>query len=115
MPETDVSGTGGSAQGGEAGTRTDSPYRAEAVPADGQWHLTVQSLADHPDRGEVDALVVTVTPRTSGHDLPAADLDRTLDQCGFARHGDWTPTGNRWTAPCRHVSTSAAPPAPPPR
>lgn len=99
--------------------RTDAPYRAEAVRGEGdggeRWHLTVRSLDDHPDRGEVDALVVTVTPRSSGDGFPAADLDRTLGQCGFRRDGEWAADGARWTAPFRQPDSRAAPPAPPTR
>jgi hypothetical protein len=118
--ETD---TGAAGQDGAAGAdgvdvRTDAPYRAEAVCGEGdgggeRWHLTVRSLDDHPDRGEVDALVVTVTPRASGDGFPAADLDRTLGQCGFRRDGEWAADGARWTAPFHQPDSRAAPPAPP--
>jgi hypothetical protein len=101
------------ADGTDTDVRSDHPYRAEVVRGDGEWHLTVQSLDNHPDRGEVDALVITVTPDGSGDDFPATDLDRTLTQCGFTRHGDWTSEGERWGAPCRQPHTRAAPPAPP--
>jgi hypothetical protein len=90
-----------------------APYRAEAVCGDGQWHLTVRSLDDHPDRGEVEALVVTVTPAEPVDGLPVTDLDHMLRECGFTRDGDWAERGDRWTAPCRQPETRAAPPAPP--
>ncbi|MFC4033922.1 hypothetical protein ACFO3J_20910 [Streptomyces polygonati] len=92
---------------------TDAPYWAEAARADGQWHLTVRSLDDHPDRGEVDALVVTVTGAGPGDGLPAAELDHMLRDCGFARDGDWEKREDHWTAPCRQPNTWGAPPAPP--
>jgi hypothetical protein len=114
MPETDVAGTDEASEGSGVTASADAPYRAEAVRDGGRWHLTVQGLDEHPDRGEVDALVVTVTPRAPGDDIPVADLDRVLDQCGFARDGEWARAGARWTAPCRHLRTEAAPPAPPP-
>lgn len=94
-------------------TRTDTadaPYRAEASRGDGQWHLTVQSLDTHLERGQVDALVVTVTPRRAGDGFPAADLDRALRQSGFTRDGEWSPDGDARTAPCRHPRPHAAPP-----
>lgn len=111
---TEAAGTDVPAEGDGGTAGTDAPYRAEAVRGDGRWHLTVQGLDDHPDRGEVDAVVVTVTPRESGDDLPVADLDRILDQCGFSRDADWNPSGARFTAACRHLRTGAAPPAPAP-
>lgn len=114
MAETAADGTDGSGEGGGGEARTDAPYRAEAVHADGQWHLTVQGLDDHPHRGEVDAVVVTVTPEAPEDGFPAADLDRTLGRCGFTRDGDWTREGAAWAAACRHLRTGAAPPAPPP-
>jgi hypothetical protein len=98
------------------------PYRASASRDGEQWHLTVSGLDDHPDRGEVDAVVITVTPdspdspdsQDSADGFPAAELDRTLDQCGFARDGEWTRADDRWTAGCRQPDIHAAPPAPPP-
>ncbi|MEE4544458.1 hypothetical protein V2S66_21070 [Streptomyces sp. V4-01] len=110
--------------GDGAPVRTDAPYRAHAVrgggPRDGdRWHLNVRCLDDHPDRGEVDALVVTVSPRTPGDRFPAADLDRMLAQCGFGRDGDWSDDRSEseedagWSAPCRQADAGAAPPAPP--
>ncbi len=110
MPEPEAATTELSARPGPE----QAPYRAEAVRGDGQWHLTVRSLDDHPDRGEVDALVVTVTPTGSPDGLPSEDLDRMLRECGFARDGDWAEHGERWTAPCRQPRTRAAPPAPRP-
>ncbi|WP_433891152.1 hypothetical protein [Streptomyces sp. CA-111067] len=97
------------------------PYRAHASRDGEQWHLTVSGLDDHPDRGEVDAVVITVTPdspdsqdpQDSPDGFPAAELDRTLDQCGFARDGEWTRADGRWTAGCRQPDIHAAPPAPP--
>ncbi|WP_327290442.1 hypothetical protein [Streptomyces sp. NBC_01198] len=95
--------------------RTTAPYRVEAVPDDGKWHVTVQSLHDHPDRGEVDAVVVTVTPDRPAAGFPAAELDRTLRRCGFTRDGDWAQDGERWSTPCRQADPQAAPPNTPPR
>lgn len=95
-----------------AATAAQAPYRAEAVRGDGGWHLTVRSLDDHPDRGEVDALVVTVTPARSYDGLPAKDLDRMLSECGFGREHDWARGEEGWTAPCRQSGTRSAPPAP---
>ncbi|MYS23660.1 MULTISPECIES: hypothetical protein [unclassified Streptomyces] len=74
----------------------------------------MRSLDDHPHRGEVGALVVTVTPAGSADGFPTADLDHMLRECGFARDGDWAHTEERWTAPCRQSDTGAAPPAPEP-
>ncbi|MEC3992731.1 hypothetical protein VSR01_03865 [Actinacidiphila sp. DG2A-62] len=108
-----------------------APYRVEAVAADGQWHLTVRSLDDHPDRGEVDAVVVTVTPDQRSDGLPARALDDMLGRCGFARDGAWERrreqgdhgdrqgdegAAERWSAPCRQSNTWSAPsvPATPP-
>ncbi|MEW1865719.1 hypothetical protein AB0399_36010 [Streptomyces sp. NPDC088194] len=120
MPKTRAAGKKATARtaepGREDGARGEAsgepPYRAEAVRGDGHWHLNVRSLDDHPDRGEVDALVVTVTPRRPGDDFPAADLDRTLGECGFRREGEWARESARWTAPCTHPFVRAAPPAP---
>jgi hypothetical protein len=104
-----------------------APYRVEAVPADGRWHLTVRSLDDHPDRGEVDAVVVTMTPDQRSDGLPARALDDMLGQCGFARDGEWERRGEhgghgdrqgdggateRWSAPCRQSNTWSAPSVP---
>jgi hypothetical protein len=115
---TEAADGGGDGARDGAPVRTDAPYRAHAVLGEGprnadRWHLTVRCLDDHPDRGEVDALVVTVSPRTPRDRFPAADLDRTLTQCGFGRDGDWTEEGADWSAPCRQADTGAAPPAPP--
>jgi hypothetical protein len=112
VPENEVAEADASAERGGAPARADAPYRAAAARDGSRWHLTVESLDDHPDRGEVDSLVVTVTPRAPGEDFPAAEIDRTLRQCGFARDGDWTPDGERWTAPFRQPDPGAAPPAP---
>lgn len=98
--------------GGDA-ARGSAPYRAEAARDGGKWHLVVESLDNHPDRGEVDALVITVTPRHADDGFPADDLDSTLGQCGFARDGDWTQEGDRWKVSCRQPDPRAAPPAPP--
>lgn len=104
-----------------------APYRVEAVPADGRWHLTVRSLDDHPDRGEVDAVVVTMTPEQRSDGLPARALDEMLDRCGFTRDGDWErrqqhrdrrdhhgdeKAAEHWSAPCRQSNTWSAPSVP---
>ncbi|MFI1092002.1 hypothetical protein [Streptomyces sp. NPDC020917] len=88
-------------------------YRAEATGGSERWHLVVRGLDHHPDRGQVDALVVTVTPGPGGG-LPATELDRMLRQCGFARDGEWAPApdGPRWTVPCHQRDPGAAPPPP---
>uniref|UniRef100_UPI002FDBEDBD hypothetical protein n=1 Tax=Streptomyces sp. IBSBF 2435 TaxID=2903531 RepID=UPI002FDBEDBD len=106
MAETEAGGTTES-----GGARPSAPYRAETVRDGEKWHLTVQSLDNHPDRGEVDALVVTVTPRSADDGFPPADIDRTLGQCGFSRDGDWSQEEDRWKAPCRQPDPRAAPPA----
>ncbi|WP_405583631.1 hypothetical protein [Streptomyces sp. NBC_01190] len=117
MADTEAEAAAGrGAEAGESSGRpvgAEAPYRAEVVRGDGQWHLTVSGLDDHPDRGEVDALVVTVPQDGAGEALPAKDLDRMLHKCGFARDADWTGHDDRWTAPCRQSTTWAAPPAPP--
>ncbi|MFG1811731.1 hypothetical protein [Streptomyces sp. NPDC049040] len=119
MAETDTS-----TEEGGTGARTDAPYRAQAVRDGDCWHLAVESLDDHPDRGEVDALVVTVTPEAPDAGFPASELDRTLGRCGFGRDGDWarepreaaeSPEGDKWSAPCRQTDPQAAPHNSPPR
>jgi hypothetical protein len=111
----DAQGAGAAAGTGGAPAPGTAPYRVAAVADDGKWHLTVQSLHDHPDRGEVDAVVVTVTPDRRDAGFPAAELDRTLRRCGFTRDGDWTQDGDRWSTPCRQADPQAAPPNSPPR
>lgn len=88
-------------------------YRAEAVRDDEQWHVTVQNLDDHPDRGEVDALVVTVTSCEPGDGLPPRDVERTLHTCGFHLTGQWKRHGDRWVSPCAESHAQASAPEPP--
>jgi|GEM_PF-3612793 hypothetical protein len=79
----------------------EGPYRAEAVKDAGRWHLCVQTLDAQPERGDVDALVVTVPGRDDGG-FPAGALDARLTEAGFARAGDWRERHPaRWTAACR--------------
>lgn len=79
----------------ETAAQRTAPYRAQAVRDGEKWHLGVESLDDHPDRGEVDAVVVTVTPQDTDTAFPARDLDRTLGTCGFVRDGEWGREGER--------------------
>ena len=99
----------------EAPERPDvPPYRAGAVYADGRWQLVVDSLNDHPDRGEVDSVVVTVEAGEPVGGHPPAGIDGRLRSCGFDRHGAWERDGDGWSTPCAQSDSRAAPSAPPP-
>lgn len=100
--------------GGGTPPGPNAPYRAEAARDADRWHLSLQSLHVHPDRGEVDAVVVTVTPQDAAR-FPATELDRTLRRCGFTRDAEWTRDGDTWSAPCHQADPTAAPPGSPPR
>ncbi|MBY8880864.1 hypothetical protein [Actinacidiphila acidipaludis] len=89
------------------------PYRARVEYANGQWHLAVESLNDHPDRGEVDSVVVTVSGREPHGGRPPVEVDRKLRDCGFDRHGEWARHDEGWSTPCAQSDTRAAPAAPP--
>ncbi|SEN14800.1 hypothetical protein SAMN05216267_100227 [Actinacidiphila rubida] len=107
-PERDRSGDA-------AGRHADvPPYHVRVEYADGQWHLAVDSLNDHPDRGEVDSVVVTVAARRPDDGPPPSEIDATLRGCGFDRHGEWEHQGGTWSAPCAQSDAKAAPAAPPP-
>jgi hypothetical protein len=100
--------------GAAAGGHPDvPPYRARALHAqDGRWHLRVESLKDHPDRGEVDSVVVTLTPGRPQGGRPPAGVDAALRSCGFRRRGSWERHAGGWSAPCAQSDSRAAPPAP---
>ncbi|WP_225847542.1 hypothetical protein [Streptomyces sp. HPF1205] len=96
----------GAAAGGRAGV---PPYRAQAVWSDGQWHLAVESLNDHPDRGEVDSVVVTLAAGRPDGGRPPAEVDDKLRECGFDRQGEWARHGDGWSAQCVQSDSRAAP------
>lgn len=101
-------------RGAAGGSADVPPYRAQVAYADGQWHLAVKSLNDHPDRGEVDSVVVSLTARKPDGGGPPPEIDGKLRECGFDRHGAWTRDDDGWSAPCAQADSSAAPSAPPP-
>ncbi|CAG6390862.1 hypothetical protein NMG29_10685 [Streptomyces cocklensis] len=85
------------------------PYRARAVYSGGRWHLAVVSLNHHPDRGDVDSVVVTLAPTEPDAGRPPAELDSELRDCGFDRHGEWARDGDGWSTPCVQSDPRAAP------
>jgi hypothetical protein len=87
-------------------------YRAEAVREDDRWHLQVSRLDSSPERGDVDALVVTLPQRETR--FPATALHRQLTGCGFELDGDWARSDgeDRWTATCRLGGDAPGPPVP---
>ncbi|MGW3010098.1 hypothetical protein ACWC9R_14850 [Streptomyces sp. NPDC001219] len=94
-------------------------FRAEAFVRNGRWHLEIASLDREPERGDTEALLVTLWPvedTPDGTGFPADALRGQLRENGFALTdpdhgtGGWTATGERGhhTAACFPTDETAA-------